>query len=318
MYTPGEIGEVQGGIDEIFDMVSPTETPLEPDRRDEIIKAVQGPDFKDKGAYQFLAPIAVSNPELFKRLIKDPRIAKYSHLAFLPQTVGLVYDSDEDPVMTPMVGTRGAIFRLTHTDGDYITKPYQSNDERRIIPAVTDLGMGPGQFPSTRNVITEEFVHGDTLTRMGSNESPETYQEVGRTIGNYYSQLHARNIFYNDAIADDMGKSHIILNEEDRTPRMIDFGVAIDVSDPSNFTDEQVFTYLRTMAELRLQLDFMGASPESLVEQHRARVRSLAAPDIVKRDLQLIQESLGALVFRIGQAAVENIARGFEETYKAA
>lgn len=305
MYTPDELTSIQDGIDEMMSLRTAA-----PERRNALIEAQR----QGAPGNPFL-PLALDKPDLHARVMADPMNRKFGIVAFLPQTAPLVFDSSTSPVYTPLRGTRGPVVRFTHPDGDFIIKPYQSTDERTIAPLVGELGIGPKQFPSLKHLMTEEFVSGTPTTEL---RGPEVAQErmlaIGRQLGEFFKTLHEKNIFYNDMINDDFGKSHVIAKPNGDV-RLIDFGVALDLTDPSQFTDEQVWNYLRTLPEMGMFWDGSAEQAEGIVAMERERVRSLTSPQIISRQRELIYQSLGLLASRMGNEPVQSLARGFEENY---
>ncbi|MBT7483420.1 hypothetical protein HN680_01490 [Candidatus Peregrinibacteria bacterium] len=200
---------------------------------------------------------------------------------------------------------------------DFIIKSYQGEDERIIAPLVGESGFGPQQFPSLRNVMTEEFVPGQPLLDIQPGKPRKYYHDLGRRLGQFYRALHERNIFYNDGLINyEFGKSHVILGEEPEQAKVIDFGLSLNVSDPSAFTDEQVFNFARTLPGNSFLLGLRVMEPRGLVDQERDRVKSLTSPDIIKRDLEMLGESMDTLRKNQGRDFVRFIWQGFEKAYE--
>lgn len=306
MYTPDELKAVQDGMDEMMGA-----GPVSPERVLALMEA------KGRGlpGNMFLS-LALDQPELHARVMSDARMRQFGPMTFLPQTAALVLDNATDPVLSQFQGTRGRVYRLAHPEGDYIIKPYQSTDERSIAPIVGELGIGPRQFPSIRSLMTEEFVAGTPTTQLqGPALAEEHMQVVGQKLGRFFRTLHGRNIFYNDLINDDMGKSHVIC-KPDGDVRLIDFGVALDVTDPSQFTDEQVWNYLRTLPEVGGFWNGLPDSAAQIVERNRDFVRSLTGPEILDRQLDMIVASLGYLQYRFETPEdINPLWAGFQESY---
>lgn len=309
MYTPGEIKEVQEAIDEYSEMAS-----AKPERRKALVDALQG-----GVEHNIYCVLALDNPELHQRVTSDKRVAKFGPTAFLPLTAPLVHDSNVDPTLTHFSGTRGNVARFQHPDGDYIVKPYQSTDERIIAPKAGEWGFGPKQFPSIRNIMTEEFVQGVEMTKLrGDNALPEeVLSEMGIKLGRIFRKMAEEDIYYNDLIADDFAKSHVIVGD-DREPRLIDFGVALNVSDPRTFTDEQVWQYIRTMPPHNFVWQIDGNYIRSAVADEGPSVRATDKEAMLARQLRLIHQSMSFMRIRIGDGAVESITRGFMEGYREA
>lgn len=290
---------------------------LSPERLEAIKEAarIQG----EESAIVFL-PVAVDHPELYQRINADKRVEKFSHFAFLPMTAPLVYDSKEEAEISVLPGaSRGLVAHFKHPEGEYVIKSYQSTDEKIIAPVVGELGIGPKQFPSIKNLMTEEFVKGQPLGDLGQAEVSNLgkMRQLGRKLGNHYRQLHQRNIYYNDLLADDSGRSHVMVGENG-VARMIDFGVALNVSKPAEFTDEQIWNFLRTLPEMNMMAMFSMDEEQiqDLVNAHRNNVRRMTSPQIIERDHLLIRESLSYLTYQMGSQAVQEIWTGFQEEYK--
>ena len=71
---------------------------------------------------------------------------------------------------------------------------------------------------------------------------------IGRRVGDIFSKLHDRDIFYNDIIVDGFGECHFIVPTEGEAV-IIDYGVSVDMSAYPELDDEGVYNFYRTMIE---------------------------------------------------------------------
>lgn len=303
MYTPDEIKEVQESLSTLFDrnyVPSP-----------ERIAAVQEAARKGIPNSVFLL-LAVDNFPLYERVQNDPAVAEFGPTAFLPMTAPLVFDSAKKANLKLTQGTRGRVGLFTHPDGEFVVKPFQSTDEQTIAPRVAELGFGPRQFQSIPNVMTEELIHGTMLTGRVEGDA-ERMKSIGRQIGEIFNAMQRERIYYNDAIADDFGKSHVFV-QANGVVRLIDYGVSLWTHDPVMFTDEQVWNYLRTMPAINCMLDGTEEQRRYLMENCAFMATDATPDDIIRRQREMIETSLSFLTYRIAPSVVRQIAAGLRES----
>ncbi len=327
MYTPNELEQIQNAIDEMIPQhgrslahyISP-EHKESPQRRIALIEAIK----REPGSGAFL-PLAVDNPDLLDRIKVDPQVRKYYIYGFLPATAPLVYDNPHEPE-TQVIdeGRRGNIIHFKHPEGEFIIKPYQSDDERIIAPKAAAIGVGPKQFDSIKNLITEEYVHGTMPTRLKAPElTIDKCYQTGYKIGVIFKKLYHNNIYYNDTISDQTGNSHVICTKDDRV-KLLDFGVSLDISNPKNFSDEQIWQILSSEEGIT---DFvfngkktpleLQTKAQHAVDCYRDKIKALTSPEFVSKQLLLIEQSFTTLDRFIGKKFADIMRKGFTEGFKS-
>ena len=205
--------------------------------------------------------------QLFSRLLMDPLLSSYSFYGLFPATYRRVYLNGERPEIVYDGRTRGRVAILRFGDGDGIViKPLQSHRENVIARLAGEAGVGPRQHKSLDGFLSEELVASRFFTEQpGDAVTEEAMYGIGYRLGSMFAQLHAKEIYYNDAtVSDPDGRSHLII--EDRAAmngetvpdcRLIDFGVSVLLDNFPNLEPEEVYNLVRTTPEFRL-LSRMG------------------------------------------------------------
>lgn len=270
-----------------------------------------------------LWPLFDHDDALWKLLVEDRRIARFSVYGLFPAAYPLVYGADAAEVDIRYDGrTRGRVAIITGgLPGqaiDIVIKPCQSPGESEIAHIAGDLGLGPRQLPSIEGFLTEEFVPGPFLTDLIPEDvTAERMHGIGRELGAALSRLHAAGICYNDAtVSDPDGRSHIILASGGGI-RIIDFGVALLLRDhPANLTFHDVYNAARTDPMFRLFRQMApDADPEALtrfINDYGRRLAQQSVEEIQSRDWRIAEEGTSVVAGRYGSVAADALRAGIE------
>lgn len=262
--------------------------------------------------HPFLGLIAV-NEDLFAELAKDKQLEAFSYIALMPESIPLIYGSETSPTLRLAQGNRGYIAILRHPEKNIVIKPLQSPREARIAGIADMLGVGPKQLPTREGFITEEYIDAPLFTQR--RESPKKLiYTTGRRFGEILNALHANDIYFNDnSLADDMGRSHLFV-PSDRPALLFDYGVALDVSNVRQWSDQEVFDYIRTEPGVNFALQMNPDAAPQLVAEHAPIVRSMSKEKIFGRDEYFVYEGASCASYRISN--IDAFMTGFTETYE--
>lgn len=268
--------------------------------------------------YPFIGLFA-TNPDLYRRISEDDRVGKYSLFCFFPETFELVYGSEVSPEISLDGGNRGLVGIIKHPEKKVVIKPTQNSREYEVAQIADELGAGPKQFSSLDGFLTEEFIEGELFSKLrGGRTSDDNMHNVGRRMGEIFSRLHSRDVYYNDTIlTDDLGRSHVIVPET--TPAVLfDYGVALRLDQHPNFTDEEIYNFARTLPMVSMLLGIHPSQEhvQALVQKYRPKLQIATKEQIFDRDIYFINEGLTFAAFRLGNHIAEPFLRGFKETYK--
>ncbi|MBI1970367.1 hypothetical protein HYS47_01330 [Candidatus Woesearchaeota archaeon] len=258
-----------------------------------------------------------ANPELFEKLSRDELVQRFSSLAFFPETYPLFYEHDVVPVLESRLGNRGTTVIVKHPIKTVVIKPYQSNREPVIARIAAEEGVGPQQFGSLDGYITEAYVDGVPFCRL---KADAPVYEIGRRIGEIFTKLHRRGVYYNDTTLDnDMGGSHIIVPAQGQA-MLIDFGVALQTGNHHAWGDEEVIDFLRTMPLFGATVGYVGALSakdiKGFADAGRRDLETMTRDNVLDRDIQFIQEGLSIIAMRLGGRFANQVMAGFESSYK--
>jgi len=268
-----------------------------------------------------LWPLADHDDALWKLLVEDQRVDRFSVYGLFPASHDLVYSSESVDVHIRYDGrTRGRVAiitgRLRGQAVDIVIKPCQSPGESEIAHIASDLGLGPRQLPSIEGFLTEEFVSGPFLTDLSPEEaSAERMHGIGRELGAALSRLHAAGVCYNDAtVSDPDGRSHTILASGGGI-RIIDFGVALLLRDhPANLTFHDAYNAARTdpMFHLfrRLAPDVDSEALARFINDYGRRLAQQSVGKIQARDWRIAEEGLSVFESRYGSLAADALRAG--------
>ncbi len=266
-----------------------------------------------------LWPIAQADRALWRRLVDDENILRFSVYGLFPETYGVVYEGG-NPAVRYDGRSRGRVAIITgQRDGgpvSIVIKPCQSPAESEIAAIAGELGVGPRQFPSISGFISEEFVEGKFLTDLTPDDATrERMESIGKALGAALRSLHLAGICYNDAtISDPDGRSHVILTSEGSI-RLIDFGVALLLRDhPAGLTFHDAYNAARTDPMFRLFRQMAGGvdsqSLGDFVAEYGRRLARQTAEEIQERDWRIAEEGLSAIAARFGPVVVEAMRDG--------
>ena len=259
---------------------------------------------------------ADADAALHRKLTADPLVAAYSLYAFFPGIYPRLYHQGERPTITYDGRTRGQVAILKFNDGagnsdGIVVKPLQSRREAAIARIAGDSGIGPRQFPTLDGFLVEEWVAGPFFTDLPADAITEAgMYAIGRQLGKMLSNLHARQIYYNDAtLSDPAGRSHLIVRgyggpesgtepgpESGAEPdcRLIDFGVSVLLDNFPHLEPEAVYNLVRTTPEFRLlsRMGLADAEMGQFLAQYRQRLAAVSPEEILARDLRFTEEGL--------------------------
>ncbi|MEA3229315.1 MAG: hypothetical protein U9P44_00205 [archaeon] len=272
-------------------------------------------------SYPFIG-LSATNPSLYKEVLEDENIKTFSAFGFFPETFDLVYHSSTQPIIYYRKGkNRGLIAFILHPEKNLVIKQLQNSREHETAMIAAGLGVGPEQYETLDQFLTEQLIEGHFFTGLDEDQkSNDGMCEIGRQTGEILSLLHSKDIFYNDTIlSDDFGRSHLIVPES--SPAMlIDYGVALNLGKHPDISDEDVFNYARTIP-LNNFILHMNASKEKineLIQNHRPEIQKMSKKEIMSRDVSMINEGLGFARYRpeLNNNILKLFIAGFKETYQ--
>lgn len=269
-----------------------------------------------------LWPISQADRALWRLLVDDENIARFSVYGLFPETYGVVYEGG-NPAVRYDGRSRGRVAIITGQRGGspvgIVIKPCQSPAEAEIAAIAGELGVGPRQFSSVSGFISEEFVAGRFLTELTPDDATqERGKSIGKVLGAALRSLHLAGVCYNDAtISDPDGRSHVILTSEGSI-RLIDFGVALLLRDhPSDLTFHDAYNAARTDPMFRLfrQLAGGGDSPSlgDFVAEYGRRLARRTVEEIQERDWRIAEAGLSAIAARFGPVVVAAMEDGLAD-----
>jgi len=247
--------------------------------------------------------ISVKNEDLFDKISKDPDVEKYSILGFLPEVREAIYNKNNALTYSFMSsnghGARGLTLLLDLEDKKLVFKKEQMSSEPEIARIASDLSVGPKQYESLDGFILEEFVQGIPFPLFAKTMNQETSYNLGERVGEMLYALHSNDLVYNDIILTDdfWHKSHLIIPEDVKKSRLIDFGVTINLRSHPDLNKEEVFKYMRTLPGVSFMIEGNNLMPESESLQNdllnfKQMLDSSKKSEIKNRDLDFISEGL--------------------------
>lgn len=309
MYNEPEVREIQ-------DVISGARH-LSEDEQEKLVRQFNGTNIQ-RYLKPFL-PLFVTNPDLYAKISADERAKNYSFLGFFPETFGLVYGNESSPELLIDQGNRGYVFILKHPSKNIVIKPVQSSREVGIARIADEVSAGPKQYNTLSGFLTEELIEGPKFSELrGEDASPDNLYVLGRRMGEVMSNLHRNNIFYNDTIlTDDFGRSHVIVAGS-RPAVLFDYGVALKLDNHPNYSDEEVFDYVRTFPGVNMLSSLApdNHTIQSMVRDYRERLKGMKRDEVLERDIDFINEGLYFGAVRIGGHIADPFMRGFNETYR--
>lgn len=244
--------------------------------------------------------------ELLEKIESDENIKAYTPLALFPEIQERIYGKNEKPEIQRLrTQTRGRAFKIGFSDATYVVKQTENSFEPVIATIAANLGVSPKQYESIQGYITEEFIQGVPIAKLGKEQAtPEVMEDLGKKIGAALKKLHERNIIVNDQlIRDDFGRSHALITPENEI-RFIDLGAAVDVSTFPDLSDEVVYALARTDSSLEVQMMIHGSLDqnqeiaqkklEEFLGHYKERLLKFKnAEELVKaRDYELINQGI--------------------------
>jgi len=264
-------------------------------------------------------PLLESDPDLFQKVSVDERAKKYAHFGFFPATYNLVYGCESYPEITIAGRNRGTVVIFESNQSKIVVKPVQSDREWQIAMEAGQLGVGPKQFETLENFITEEFIDGKLLNRFLDGElTKDKLHLLGRRVGEILSKLHSADIYYNDIIlADDFSHSHTIVPSNDHA-MFLDFGVAMKLTAYPYLSDGEIIDYARTLPMVGAFIYSALGNTESrkqVIDEYRQELLSISKDQVFSRDLEFINTGLYFISQQV-RGAWDAFTVGFKETYK--
>ncbi len=244
---------------------------------------------ESKQATKAISPfmtLAIDDVPLLEKLSQDPLVASFSYFGFFPETFERI---TEDSTISFAQGHRGLTFILKTETGGIVVKPVQSFDEPHCAKIAQEIGLGSIQLPTLEGFITEEYIDGSIYLNFVKTSTQGEQLKTGRRFGEKLSQLHKRNIIYNDtSLADDFGNSHVIITPNGE-PMLIDFGVALDLTTSPNYFDDQILARLKSMHGAMIDQMF----PPEVLQRLMAETKSRMDPEKLKFvDLSFIESGV--------------------------
>jgi hypothetical protein len=259
-----------------------------------------------------------SEPDLYKKLRRDPMLETYSIYGFFPEVYRRIYTHSARPSMTMAGRGRGRVAMLEFEDCGLVVKPLQSRREGEIASIGAETGAGPMQYPSLRGYLTEERVAGAFFTEMAPEDvGVDSMYRTGAELGGILARLHRRRIYYNDAtLSDPSGRSHLIV-EPGGGCRLVDFGVSILLDRHPLLERQEVYNLVRTLPMYRV-LKRMGLKADEMdrfLEDYSVKLARTSPEEIMSQDLRFAEEGLKMAAARMGGRIVEPFTLGFREAY---
>ena len=269
-----------------------------------------------------LWPLERTDRELWRLLVDDSLIERFSVYGLFPATYSVVYGSAaSEPAAIRYDGrTRGRVAIISHGANAVVVKPCQSSREAEIAAIAGELGVGPAQLPTIPGFVSEEFVDGVFLTDLTVEDAaPERMRSVGQALAAALSRLHAAGVCYNDAtVSDPEGRSHVIIRP-DGAIRLIDFGVALLLDNhPDGLTFEDAWNAARTDPMFRLFRQMAGGGDDAalgrFVADYGRRLTGQTVEQIQARDWRIAEEGAAIIAARYGAPAADALRGGMSES----
>ncbi|KHO46399.1 MAG: hypothetical protein QS98_C0003G0007 [archaeon GW2011_AR3] len=273
-----------------------------------------------------LAPLATSDPELYQKILNDDRVKKFGPYYFFPEIMEKIdagQMNGSEPIMAGVNRGLITLYDMKGWHGPRVIKPVQSSDEAKIATVASILGAGPAQHPSIDGYLVEDYVPGFELHEV-LRAKPGMAGKAGHAIGKKYADLHKADVIYADALIQVLPtKSHVITSTGDDA-RLIDFGVAVDISKAPEFSLQEVRAILSMdpitklsydLARQDIQVKGLMAQQEEFAREDARKLKQ----DLLNLDLRLAKSSLGtaAMEGRISESSAASFIGAFKEAYFA-
>lgn len=267
-----------------------------------------------------LWPLERTHRQLWRLLIEDDLIERFSVYGLFPAAYPLVYGPDAQHTTIRYDGrTRGRVAIIN--DGEsagVVIKPCQSSGEAEIAAIAGDLGLGPAQLAGIAGFISEDYVVGRFFTDLPAEEATqERMRLVGTALANALRRLHSAGICYNDTtISDPEGRSHIILRPDGEI-RLIDFGVSLLLDNhPEGLTFEDAWNAARTDPMFRLFRQMTSGGDDTalarFVADYGRRLAVQTPAQIQSRDWRIAEEGASMVAARYGPVAADALREGMD------
>ena len=268
-----------------------------------------------------LWPLAETDGNLWRQLLGDERIERFSVYGLFPAAYPLVHGTQSQRATIRYDGrTRGRVAIINGESANVVIKPRQSSREAEIAAIAGELGVGPAQLPTIPGFVSEEFVDGVFLTDLTVEEAtPERMRSVGQALAAALSRLHDAGVCYNDAtVSDPEGRSHVIIRP-DGAIRLIDFGVALLLDNhPDGLTFEDAWNAARTDPMFRLFRQMAGGGDDAalsrFIADYARRLAGQTVAQIQARDWRIAEEGAAIIAAQFGAPAADELRRGMSES----
>lgn len=287
----------------------------------------------------FIGLFAVDK-DLYNKIAEDDRVKKFSIYGFFPKAIDLVYGSETSPEIRYIQDrNRGITVEISHPSEKFLIKPALNSREREIAQIAGDLKVGPHQYETLDNFLTEQVFEGDLFSRLPKiKTSNASIYFIGRRMGYILRSLHLKEIYYNEiTLSDDFANSNLIVPQDPFESILGDYRVALRLDMHPNYSEEEIFNYARTLPGVNDSLDLMLSGlneglQQKTINEKEAReaferykiqmaaefmpiVQSSTKQEIMARDVQFINEGLVFASHRLGNYILEPFSKGFRETY---
>lgn len=262
--------------------------------------------------WKFREFVEIKDDVLLQKLHNDPVVAVIGGYAFFPQCLEF-----SSPKIKRLDSTRGEVAIITEADMKIVIKPLQAYGEDEIASIASESGIGPRQFKSIDNYLTEEFVKGsELLVYYGHVDS--SMHDLGFGLGKVLKVLNDNKILYNDSLEYLKGNLGSHLRFDGQEVKLLDYGVSIKLDrDPLIIEEKEFFKFIGK--QLFNSNNELGCK-KFILRKIKGIREELAAKDydkILSKNNELIEHTMNALSKMYGNGAKKILEDGFNEAYKA-
>lgn len=266
-----------------------------------------------------LAGEKIISDALLKKVSSDPLVDIYGKSMFFPIVGDRIKNGERPTIQQIYTTTRAEAVKIVFEENDnYVIKATENSNEPIIAKIIDNMGIGPEQFESLNGYITEKFIEGTTINKLGSEmDTPELMEEIGHKIGESLKRIHQKGILINDQLlSNDYNKSHTIISSGGNV-YFIDFGASVDLTDFPNISDEAVYLIINSDTFMSMSLSMIVDKEERLDFINKYRLNILNSfktkEEVIDRyDGQLLDEGFSFLSQRIQN--VESLIKGYVST----
>ncbi len=187
--------------------------------------------FKQNYTEKDIFDVLLSLKEEYEIILTSPEIKKYIDLKGLSireqeafglacKDINLLYEkikmSKQKELEYLGPSERGYLFYLYLNGNEYVVKPFQSVEEKRIALHASKVGLGPQVYGSGKRWLWEELLKGNSVSNLPHSDL------IGHLVGNFFGRLHREGIVLNHH----RFPEELIWNPVNAELRMVDFGTA--------------------------------------------------------------------------------------------